>query len=356
MRLRELQRWMASTIMRPLTADFRMPTDGNDKLLGVIDSLIAPSPKLSSLQRLEIYNRQYWFRLLDSLREDFPALVRLVGDTVFRGLAEDYLQRNPSHSFTLRDLGSRLSSWLQGLADQKLRESESWHAGLRYPLQLLADVAALEWAYIEAFDSAEVPSLGAEDFGNGKIDLRLQPFVRPVALAFNISSFVVAVHNGEEDPPTISQQPQTELCSRIPPEFSAGSGAGSCIRIPDAGSAPSRRLPGERGRAGAKHPRTRPSRGYRGNPELFHPLDQPGLVLQRSPCEVTMSFAKLYDRYSAFFGRAQSLLLLAVRLYWGWQFAQTGWGKLTHISRYDRILREHWRPRSARQRIPDRRA
>lgn len=29
----------------------------------------------------------------------------------------------------------------------------------------------------------------------------------------------------------------------------------------------------------------------------------------------------------------QSPLLLAVRLYWGWQFAQTGWGKLTHLDR-----------------------
>jgi putative oxidoreductase len=27
----------------------------------------------------------------------------------------------------------------------------------------------------------------------------------------------------------------------------------------------------------------------------------------------------------------QSLFLLAVRLYWGWQFAQTGWGKLQHL-------------------------
>jgi putative oxidoreductase len=27
----------------------------------------------------------------------------------------------------------------------------------------------------------------------------------------------------------------------------------------------------------------------------------------------------------------QSILLLAVRLYWGWQFAQTGWGKLQHL-------------------------
>jgi putative oxidoreductase len=29
----------------------------------------------------------------------------------------------------------------------------------------------------------------------------------------------------------------------------------------------------------------------------------------------------------------QSPLLLAVRLYWGWQFAQTGWGKLQHIGK-----------------------
>lgn len=31
------------------------------------------------------------------------------------------------------------------------------------------------------------------------------------------------------------------------------------------------------------------------------------------------------------FSSLQSLFLLAVRLYWGWQFAQTGWGKLQHL-------------------------
>ena len=38
--------------------------------------------------------------------------------------------------------------------------------------------------------------------------------------------------------------------------------------------------------------------------------------------------------YSAFANAAnflQSPLLLAVRLYWGWQFFQTGWGKLQDI-------------------------
>jgi putative oxidoreductase len=29
----------------------------------------------------------------------------------------------------------------------------------------------------------------------------------------------------------------------------------------------------------------------------------------------------------------QSPLLLAVRLYWGWQFAQSGWGKLHHLDK-----------------------
>ncbi len=31
--------------------------------------------------------------------------------------------------------------------------------------------------------------------------------------------------------------------------------------------------------------------------------------------------------------KLQSPLLLAIRLYWGWQFAQDGWGKLTHLQR-----------------------
>ena len=29
----------------------------------------------------------------------------------------------------------------------------------------------------------------------------------------------------------------------------------------------------------------------------------------------------------------QSLFLLVIRLYWGWQFAQTGWGKIHHLSK-----------------------
>ena len=49
------------------------------------------------------------------------------------------------------------------------------------------------------------------------------------------------------------------------------------------------------------------------------------------------SLIKLIDRLNAWFVGAanacQSPFLLAVRLYWGWQFWQAGWGKLTHIAK-----------------------
>ena len=41
----------------------------------------------------------------------------------------------------------------------------------------------------------------------------------------------------------------------------------------------------------------------------------------------------IYGWFAAAAGWAQNLLLLAIRLYWGWQFAQDGWGKLTHLDR-----------------------
>ncbi len=40
-----------------------------------------------------------------------------------------------------------------------------------------------------------------------------------------------------------------------------------------------------------------------------------------------------YSRFASIAASLQSLLLLAIRLYWGWQFAQDGWGKLTHLDR-----------------------
>ena len=45
------------------------------------------------------------------------------------------------------------------------------------------------------------------------------------------------------------------------------------------------------------------------------------------------SLIQWYSRFSTAASYLQSPLLLAVRLYWGWQFAQTGWGKLHNLAK-----------------------
>jgi len=42
---------------------------------------------------------------------------------------------------------------------------------------------------------------------------------------------------------------------------------------------------------------------------------------------------KLYKTFFYYLSFGQSPLLLAVRLYWGWQLIQSGWGKLHHLDK-----------------------
>ncbi len=45
----------------------------------------------------------------------------------------------------------------------------------------------------------------------------------------------------------------------------------------------------------------------------------------------------LYVRFEQALASCRSPLLLLIRLYWGWQFAQSGWGKITglgHVTQY----------------------
>ncbi|HEY8993935.1 MAG TPA: DoxX family protein [Lacunisphaera sp.] len=46
-----------------------------------------------------------------------------------------------------------------------------------------------------------------------------------------------------------------------------------------------------------------------------------------------MQLRPLLTKLDATANLLQSPLLLAIRLYWGWQFAQTGWGKLMNLDR-----------------------
>jgi len=193
MRLAALQRTMARAVMQPLTASERMQNTAPDgkSMLAYASRFIKPNDRLTSFERLEIYNRQYWFRVLSSMIEDFPGLRAVLGDKRFEAMSKAYLADCPSQSFTLRNLGARLEAWL--------RKHTKW-AG---PKQTLAiDIARLEWADIEAFDGKAEPALRPEDLhadAGAKLKLTLQPYVRLLDLKYPVDDLLLEVRKEDED-------------------------------------------------------------------------------------------------------------------------------------------------------------
>jgi hypothetical protein len=179
MKLLELQRQMSAAVMRPLTKS------------GDIDSsletasFVKPNDRLSSLERLEIYNRQYWYRVIDSFYEDFPGLLTVLGQRAFDRLAEAYIAECPSQSFTMRDLGSRLEKWLR---------DNPTYAGRK--LDLALDMASLEWAHVVAFDGASEKVLGPEDLLELGPAFRagLQPYVSLLPLRYPVDDLRIRVN------------------------------------------------------------------------------------------------------------------------------------------------------------------
>jgi Putative DNA-binding domain len=187
MNLSTLQRYVARAVMTPLTPSDRMRRVAPDgrSLSSVATKIIKPNDRLTSFERLEIYNRQYWFRVLDGFSDDFPGLRAVLGDRRFDALAKHYLTDCPSRSFTMRDLGSRLESWLQ---------KHPRYASGR--IRLALDMVRLEWAEIEAFDGAsELPVTAAVLVGSdpAKLRLGLQPYIRLLDLHFPVDDLLLAV-------------------------------------------------------------------------------------------------------------------------------------------------------------------
>ncbi len=191
MNLAELQREMAAAVMMPLTANEDMCSHAPDgrSMEQVADGFIAPNSRLSAFERLEIYNRQYWFRVLSALIEDFPALRAVVGAHRFEALSIAYLTAHPSRSFSIRNLGSRLVEWLA---------AHPQFAGRRHALAV--DIARIEWALVEAFDNAEYAPLTLDQVATldaGSL-LSLQPHVQLLALSYPADDLVLKLHNREK--------------------------------------------------------------------------------------------------------------------------------------------------------------
>jgi hypothetical protein len=186
-RLRELQRLTLGAVTRPLGRGDRTQAKWVDgrPMTEVAAEFIKPNDRLTSLERIEIYNRQYWFRVMDCLYDDYPGLRTILGDRKFYKLRIAYLTKYPSKSFTLRNLGSRL--------EQFLREEPGW---TRPRQAICLDMVRFEWAQVVAFDGEAKTALSVDDLlgkDPARLRLALQPYITVMEMEFPLDDFVLAV-------------------------------------------------------------------------------------------------------------------------------------------------------------------
>jgi hypothetical protein len=156
----------------------------------VAEELAAGNDRLSPAEQLDVYREQYLLRHLDVLREDFLTLEHALGDARFETLARAYLKALPPRSFSLRDLGVDLPRFVA--------ETAPWSED-----PLLADLARVEWAFVEAFDAPDAPPLDLATVAAVPEDawpsarLVLQPSVQRLALRYPAHEARLAVRSGE---------------------------------------------------------------------------------------------------------------------------------------------------------------
>ena len=185
--LRAVQRQMVEALFRPLNRADGMQArriDGRS-MQKVAAGFIKPNDRLTSFERLEIYNKQYWFRILGCFYEDYPGLRAAIGEVKFDKIARAYLTKFPSQSYDLRNLGSRFEKFLL--------DEPHW-LGKQQDLGL--DLARFEWAEIVAFDGeAKAPMQTSDLIGvnPSQLRLKLQPYISLLELNYPVNDYLLAL-------------------------------------------------------------------------------------------------------------------------------------------------------------------
>lgn len=145
--LKSTQEWFAGIITNRLAEkDSIQPYSPHGCLIAEeAAKYVIPSSTLRPHQRMQIYNQQYWWRLLNTLHVNFPLVTRLFGRNAFNEkIGIPYLLSNPPNHWSLTVLGERLSKWIA----ESYREPDQ---------SLVLNACHLDWAFMASFIAPHYP-------------------------------------------------------------------------------------------------------------------------------------------------------------------------------------------------------
>lgn len=203
--LSETQRllWRLITAPEGVAAALAADADRGGALEVALARAVRADGALDAAQRVDVYANMYFFRLLDVLRDDYPAVAAVLGDTDFHNLITDYLLRHPPAHFSIRHAGDRLPEFVATHAVSAARP-------------YLDSLAQWERALNDAFDAADGPARTAADLAVipaaewAALRFRLHPSVRLLRSEWAVQDLRRRVDRG--DAPQEPLQTPTWLC------------------------------------------------------------------------------------------------------------------------------------------------
>ncbi|MEC7840201.1 MAG: DNA-binding domain-containing protein [Chlamydiota bacterium] len=178
--LKNLQDWFASIITMPIDDDSQMNAISpfGTPMTNEAAKYITPSPTLTPEKRIQLYNQQYWWRLLATLHENFPTATSLLGYHNFNDwIAVPFLKDNPPDNWSLSLLGAKLPLWVQ----ENYRKEDRL---------LILETISIDWAYVYSFYASQLPTLQITEDGDVSFTkLHLQPHLQLFTLHHNLLPF-----------------------------------------------------------------------------------------------------------------------------------------------------------------------
>lgn len=147
-RLAQVQRLLYRLIISPNGVEEGLAAE-NDVPKNGIGALITGDDRMNAVDRVGIYADMYFYRLLDAIREDFPATVAILGNAHFHNLTS-YLVAYPPSRPSITDASLHLAEFVQ-------------HSVWCDEFPFLRDVILLERALLEVFLGADAVAVSFDE-------------------------------------------------------------------------------------------------------------------------------------------------------------------------------------------------
>lgn len=198
--LSAVQSWMQQALIRGVD-----PTEKD-----AIAQYVEPSQQLTAGQRLAIYQRGYYARLVQCLEGQYKALCHALGADLFRDFAKEYLLQFPSGSPTLAVLGAQFPEFLEASRpDKDAPVRETW-------IDFMVQLGRYEWDLYTVFDAQGNEGKPYATAEAPHQHLRLQSCLFVHQYDFPVHRFYSAVAR-EEDPEI--PEPQTVWVAIVRTDF-----------------------------------------------------------------------------------------------------------------------------------------